>query len=800
MKNFLKAVMREILKKKRPFSLRYLILLGLLLAAAAIWFLLRSGLAQKEIRHVILISIDTCRADYLSCYGFRRQTTPNIDAIAAEGVLFENVITPSPITRPGHSSMLTGTDPPYHGVHDNYDYRLGQSNVTLAEMMRQAGFQTAAIIGAFVMDSKFGLNQGFDTYNDRFDKDIKSIVNPERRGEEVSHYGMKWLQQHHREPFFLFLHYFDPHQAYIPPEPFASAFQYNLYAGEIAYTDKCIGLVIKKLKQLNLYDSTLIIITSDHGEMLGEHGEPTHSYFIYQSAIKVPLIFKLPGRRKSRIIRGMAGLIDIVPTVCSLLGIEVPKQVRGKDLSSCLLGKNLPDRERHIYCESFCPTIYNANSLLGVVTDRFKYIQTTRPELYDLAKDPYETNNLIKLQPQRGRILQDRLREILEQTVRKDELDSKMELDEQSRKTLESLGYVSGGVSVDFTFDQSKDDPKDLLSFYVAEVNVFALTFEKKYAEAKILCRKMLSERPDYEGTYIYLSKMAEEEGDKAKAITYLAEALKLNPDNIQIRNKLAVMLIQQHKSEEAIKHLTESLRREPDQFETHNDFGFLLQLQGKLDEAISHHRRALQIKPDFDKSHNNLGLALASQGKLDEAISHYRRALQINPDFAQAHNNLGVALARQEKLNEAITHFIEVVRLDPNSAKAHYTLARALEDGGRTKEAITEFKETLRLRPNQVGPMNSLAWLLATHKENKFRNPEEAIRLAERACEVTKYEDAGLVDTLAAAYAASGRFSDAVATAEKAVKLAASTGNKERTEEIQNRLELYKRGQPYYD
>ena len=758
--------MREILKKKQPFSLRYLILLGLVLVAAAIWFLLKSGFSPKEIRHVLLISIDTCRADYLSCYGCLRETTPNIDAVADEGVLFENVITPAPITLPAHGSMLTGTVPPYHGVHDNYDYRLGQFNVTLAEIMRQNGFQTAAIVGAFVMDSRFGLNQGFDTYNDRFDKETESVAVSERRGEEVSRYGMKWLEEHHREPFFLFLHYFDPHYAYTPPEPFASAFQYNAYAGEIAYTDQCIGLVLSKLKQLHLYDSTLIIITSDHGEMLGEHGEPTHAYFIYQSAVKVPLIFKLPGQRKSKSIKGLVGLIDIVPTVCSLLGIQPPRQVQGKDLSSCLFGENLPDRQRHIYCESLCPTIYKANSLLGVVTDRFKYIQTTRPELYDLTKDPHENNNLIKLQPQQGRILRDKLAQILEQASRKAEPESHVELDEQSRKRLESLGYVSGSVSEEFTFDQSKDDPKDLIAFHAASADVFVLISEKKYAEAKSLCHKMLSERPDYDGTYRHLSTIAEKEGDKEKAVTYLAEALKLKPDNVQVRNELAAMLIQQRKTKEAIKHFTESLRIKPDQFDTHQKLGSLLQ----------------------------------SQGKLDEAISHYRQALQINPDFAKAHNNLGLALALQDNLDEAIRHFMEAVQLDPDSARAHYVLAHALNDGGRIKEAITEFKETLRLRPDWVIPMNSLAWLLATHKEDKFRNPEEAIRLAERACELTNYGNAGLVDTLAAAYAAAGRFPDAVKTTERAIDLAESANQQQLADEIKKHLELYKTGQPYYD
>ena len=231
-----------------------------------------------------------------------------------------------------------------------------------------------------------------------------------------------------------------------------------------------------------------------------------------------------------------------------------------------------------------------------------------------------------------------------------------------------------------------------------------------------------------------------------------------------------------------------------------HHSLGAVLQLQGKLDESISHYRQALQIKPNYAKAYNNLGTALQLQGKLDEAISHYRQALQIEPDDALTHNNLGAVLQSQGRLDEAITHFTKAVELNPNSASAHYVLAWALAKGGRTSEAVKHFKEALRLKPDWVSPMNSLAWLLATHSQDKFRNPGEAIRFAERVCELTNYDDAGFVDTLAAAYAAAGRFPDAVSAMEKAVELARSADDDERLERMQNRLQLYEAGQAYYE
>ena len=471
----------------------------LVILAGVGWFFHRFGSTNKNIRNVVLISIDTCRADYLSCYGYPRNTTPNIDTLASEATVFENAISPIPITLPAHSSMLTGTIPPYHGVHDNGDYRLDDSNVTLAEILKQKGFTTGGIISAVVMDSMFGIDQGFDTYNDRFEEERVAVsIITERIGAEASRFAVTWLQQHKNDKFFLFLHYFDPHAEYVPPEPFASKFKHNPYAGEVAYTDHCIGLVLNKLKELGLYESTLIVITSDHGEMCLEHGELTHGYFIYQSALKVPLIFKLPGKVKPRRIKDIVGLIDITPTICSLLGVEMPSQVHGVDLSAYIKGHQPKVQDRYVFCECFTATKYNGNSLLGVVTDRWKYIQTTRPELYDIVKDPHETNNLINELPHQGRILQDRLKQILEKAARKDEMNDKVELDNENRKQLESLGYVADGIVEDFDFDRTKDDPKDLLDFHNTNMKLLFLLSKKIYDQAEVLAEKLVRQKPGW--------------------------------------------------------------------------------------------------------------------------------------------------------------------------------------------------------------------------------------------------------------------------------------------------------------
>ncbi|MCY2926920.1 MAG: sulfatase [Planctomycetota bacterium] len=279
-----------------------LIVLALALVAAA-WAGWRIfGPTQTHaIRHVVLISIDTCRADHLGCYGFHRATTPSIDAVAKDAALFYRALTPVPMTTPAHSSMLTGAYPPTHGVRMNNGQRLGESSVTLATVLKQAGFRTAAFVGGFPLDAQFGLNQGFETYDCQFSRTSdRSKTVSERTADEVNRPALAWLEENARagdggKGFFLFLHYFDPHAPYQPPKPYAADFADDLYSGEIAYVDHCIGQVMDRLRAMGLYDNTLVIITGDHGEGLGEHGEMAHAFYIYDSTLRVPLIIRSPG-------------------------------------------------------------------------------------------------------------------------------------------------------------------------------------------------------------------------------------------------------------------------------------------------------------------------------------------------------------------------------------------------------------------------------------------------------------------------------------------------------------------------
>jgi len=611
--------------------------------------------------------MDTCRADHLSCYGRFRRTTPNIDAVADEGILFSNIITPFPTTLPAHSSMLTGTIPPYHGVHGNLNYRLADDNVTLAERLREVGYRTAAVVGSFILDAQFGLNQGFDTYDDKMDSDLTiKGGHPERRGDEVTRVATAWLDEHASEPFFLFVHYYDPHHPYRPPDPYGSIFADDPYAGEIAYTDHCIAQVLDKLKSMGLYDSSLIIITGDHGEGLGDHGELRHGYFIYHATTKVPLIMKPPGQNRARRIDDTVSLVDIVPTVLANVGLPAPLELQGKDLSGFFAENTDVGEERYAYSESMTATKYGCSSLLGVQTDRWKYIQTTKPELYDLKMDPDEEHNLVEKHPERARGFQERLRQILEEHLRAGSDQSKVDMDPEALEKLRALGYTGGAVVETFDFDTGKEDPKEFLEIFEMIEGIHYHPGGEEGLQARELCEKILEIRPDIAHVHELLSEIVFREGDRDDAMYHMFEAVKLRPDSAGAVNSLGILLASTGRVDEAIERFEEALQLAQDEAAD----------TGDLDRILT---RRIRANPVIPSAYLNLGSAYLKQGKAGEAVEAYRKSIQANPDNAHAHYRLAKGLAKLGRMDEAIESYREALRLDPDHAQARRALNAAL-------------------------------------------------------------------------------------------------------------------------
>jgi arylsulfatase A-like enzyme/Tfp pilus assembly protein PilF len=649
-----------------------------------------ADLTRDDTRNVILISIDTCRADRLGCYGHPTSSTPNIDAVARDGVIFRHARTTNPITLPAHSSMMTGRIPPQHGVHDNRTYRLAESNTTLAEILRDNGYATAAFVGAFPLDSIMGLDQGFAVYDDRYTMGGAGRVANERRAAEVSDAAIEWLRSNHDAPFFMFVHYFDPHAPYEPPEPFASEYNEDPYLGEIAYTDHAIGRVIDELKQFDLYDSSLIVITADHGESLGEHGEATHAYFVYQSTMRVPLIIRAPGAAAGREVAVAVSVTDIAPTVLAALGIEPGETQNGMDLGGHLWGQDAASPERPLYGESLVPTVFGCNPLRGVVQERWHYIWSKRPELYDLSSDPDEQRNLIDEEPDRAAVLHEALMSMLGSGEREDPGEEQPP-DAETLERLESLGYVGRVATATGTeIDAAAVDPKDFVEVYVRLADAKSMRYEGRLAEARAICEDVLEDHPDslwannVAGLVAFDQRRLDDAREYFSKVVAILEGLQ-TAENGSTR------------------------RFDYELAEVHDHLGRVLVVAGDTTRGLEHHERAVRLQPDFAVFRNNLGSALVNLDRLTAAQEHLEEAVRLRPSYASAHKNLGVALLKRRDFERARQHFETALSLTPDYVAAHYGLGHCLAYLDDFPGAAKQFARVLELEPTHPSARKDL-------------------------------------------------------------------------------------------
>jgi arylsulfatase A-like enzyme len=451
----------------------------LLLAGTVTVFIIFVLRGRSGGRNLLLISLDTVRADRLGCYGYGAATTPAIDLLSGRGVLFENAIAPAPLTLPSHTTLLTGLYPHVHGIRDNSAFKLTSKALTLAEILRKNGYRTGAVVGSFILDSRFGLDQGFDYYDDEMiSTPVPSGRSPggapqpqmrrlsPRPASDVTRSALSWLRKNKGEHFFLWIHYFDPHYPYTPPAPFSERFSENPYDGEIAFVDHNIQMVLEELRKCRLLDRTLIVIVGDHGESLGEHGEETHSVFTYESTIRVPLIMSYPEKLPSGTrIAPPVSLADVVPTVLDILGVESAEDFNGASLVR-LIG-NGSSEERLIYSESmFSFLTYGWSQIACLRGPRWKYVKSTIPELYDLSADPSETKNLARAEEKIASTLAEELDSVITETSRAEgTLAEGISLSGEDREMLMALGYVTGDEIPGE--DASLRDPKEMIRFHV---------------------------------------------------------------------------------------------------------------------------------------------------------------------------------------------------------------------------------------------------------------------------------------------------------------------------------------------
>jgi len=656
--------------------------------------------------NVVLISIDTCRADHLGCYNPDRPITPNIDALSESATLFVNTVAPAALTLPSHVSMLTGRIPLAHGVHDNAQI-VPAENEMLAEILQREGYATAGFVSSVVLAKPFGMAQGFETYDDSLI--INGVAQPERTGDQTVMRAIQWLAGRDRSrPFFLFVHLYDPHTPYAPPTPFASAID-DPYAGEVAFADECVGRLLDAVRAEDVYDASVVVVTSDHGEMLGEHGEAEHGYFVYESAIKVPLIIKHPGQRTAERVGGIVGLVDITPSICSIVDVAMPAGLAGRDISQrAEAGPGRPARA--LYTQSAYPQInYDANSLFGLVEERWKLIWTTSPELYDLIEDPDEQANLIEADPRRARAMQDQLSAIVDNAATL-LAAAPAASDAATRRMLESLGYAgSGQRQATLGIDPDKADPKDLLAFHKAFKEVEEFSELGKLDEAIEGCAALARARPSAFGAQYVLASLLIRAGRHEQALASCEALCRLAPDVAATHAMMGAVLARIGRLEDARIALLRAIELAPAMARAHRELGDVCALLARYDEAEGAYQAALARDDRNVTALNNLAcLYVDYLDRPAEAVPLAERAMRLAPNVPIIMDTAGWALANVGRYDQA-EPLLRAAVAAYSVPETRYHLGWVLEKLGRKEEARREYEAARDLladeRDNPVYP-----------------------------------------------------------------------------------------------
>lgn len=673
----------------------------LLVASTAVYLSFSSpSLAEKEVifpdargLNLLIITVDTLRADHVGIYGYEKIETPNMDALGRNGLLFSRAFCHVPLTLPSHCSLFTGTLPLFHGVRDN-GYRLPTFNITLAQIMKDNGYQTAAFVGAFPLDSRFGLDKGFDIYDDLYGSKnvVRDLSFIERNAEEVNEKAVEWLAQNQNNKFFVWIHYFDPHTSYEPPFPFKNEYIGREYDGEIAYTDYIIGELLEKLHQLGLIEETLIILTSDHGEGLGNHNEKTHGIFIYDSTLRVPLIFYSPKiLPKGRIVSYQVGIIDIMPTVLDLMGFEKYPDVQGKSFKSAIF-KDKSSLDKFVYIESVAAMLdRNWAPLQGIRMQEWKYIDAPLPELYDLKNDPEEENNIIGSNPRIAK----RLRMELQKAIKsysspRSSYVFKTEIDEETREKLMSLGYITGRT---FDSQDERPDPKTMIEVDNMFNEAIIASETGKLEMASQLYDKVLEKQPNFMIGYEYAAYNYYKMGKMKEAIKLLEKAISLNLTNNSLLARLGLYYQEVGKFEESKQILERVIQQNKNYAEAYNYLGVTYYKKDQLMNAIDSFKQALTLDKDYAMAMNNLGNCYLALKKYELAEEEYKKAISVDDHLASAHNGLAVAYYRQGLVREALLSWEKSLELDPQQTDTLYNLGRIYLRLGYKQKALRSFE-----------------------------------------------------------------------------------------------------------
>lgn len=679
----------------------------LAVAAAAVFLVFRPAKIQvtREAKlNVLLITLDTTRADRLGCYGYAAAKTPNLDAIARNGVLFRNAYCQVPLTLPSHASLMTGLNPIVHGVHNNGTYALAADKTALAAILKAGGYKTAAFLASFSVDSRFGLDQGFDLYDDNFQEGTPfKALNSERKAEQVYQAFSAWFDKLKDEPFFGWLHFYDPHLPYSPPSPYSERFAGQPYDGEIAYMDYVIGQVLTKIRDRNLLGRTLIVVAGDHGEAFGEKGESGHGVFLYEMALRVPLLLyaenHLPAQQT---VAARVRLIDVMPTILDLLDKPIPAGVEGISLVPYVLKKKKNDLDSYI--ESLYPKEnFGWAPLTGLISGSRKYIRAPREELYDLKSDPGETRNLYGAAPKTAEDLKSGLDRLIKDSLVPGSGSGKLALTAEEQARLRSLGYVD---YTDKSVKTEAADPKDRIEELKMVQDAEKFEFEGNYQAAAALHEKMLALRPGAPSSYVSLALAQARMQKFDDAIQTLKLGLARIPDSETLLTRLGFTYLVTRRMEETLATMGEVLKINPRNIDALTASAVILDEEGRKDEARGFFERALAIEPENKFLRLGYGQSLAASGRISEALGIYAKLIEDYPQDPMPYQLIGFTQILLKDFDKAIENLKQALFIKP-SPPIYYFLATAYKEKGDTAETIRYLElyleDTKGESPNRV-------------------------------------------------------------------------------------------------
>ena len=625
--------------------------------------------------NVVVVTLDTLSARHLSQYGNDRIETPAFGRVAAEGVLFEQATATVPLTLPSHTSMFTGTYPMFHGVRDNGGYYVPEDAETLAEVLRDAGYRTGGFVAAFVVDSRWGLDQGFDRYYDDFNfREFEriSLDSVQRPGDEVMDAALAWMDEVKEERFFSWIHLYDPHWPYEAPEPWASrvsGYSDAPYDAEVLFTDSLVGQLLNWLDESALADDTLLVLIGDHGESLGRHREGAHGFFIYDASMQVPFLLRAPYRQIASGLRVPAQVrgIDLMPTVLDLVGLPVPGDVQGASLVPLADGSE-SDLGLWAYSESLYPrNHYGWSPLRSLRNGLLHFVSAPRPELFEVLDDPGEAKNLAPDRPGQVRQLQARLDQLVAELGNEGAEEQAPEtLDEATRAQLAALGYLGGSSRVRVNEDEPLADPKDKIALYNLLKAAGTDSTEDRIEEAMAKVERVLAEDPGILEAHLILGNLFVKQEEWDGAIGAYREALSLDPE---------------YKS--AILGLADAYR-----------------LAARYDEAAAGYRRLLELDPNDNKAFYHLAEIHAAREEYEAALEVLAGLEATGEERAPARNLKGQCLLSLGRLDEAEAELRLALEMDDQLSDAWYNLALLFEERGDGSRAVEAYETRLEMAP----------------------------------------------------------------------------------------------------